>query len=114
MSRAESEKPIVVLTTAGSDEEAERLARGLLERRLAACVNVVPAVRSFYTWKGETCDDREILLVSKTTAGRYDALAEAIRELHSYDVPEIVALPTHAVDEAYARWLGDAVRSDAT
>ncbi len=102
-------EPIVVLMTAGNDDEAARIARGLVERRLAACVNVVPGVRSIYAWQGEICDDGEILLIAKTVRSRFDALAATVRELHSYDVPEIVALPTAAVDSAYAAWLGEAV-----
>jgi len=100
---------IVVLTTAGSDEEARRLARALVERKLAACVSVVPGVRSVYRWRGRICDESEMLLVSKTTRARFETLATAIRELHSYDVPEIVALPADAVDPAYAAWLRAAI-----
>ncbi len=110
MQDAAPDAPIVVLTTAGSDEEAQRIARALIERKLAACVNVVPGVRSIYAWQGEICDDMEFLLISKTTPARFEALAAAIRELHAYEVPEIVALPTHAVDPAYATWLGEAVK----
>lgn len=105
---AESE-PIVVLTTAANGDEAARIARHLVEKKLAACVNVLPGVRSIYAWQGEVCDDAEVLLVTKTTRARFEALAAAIRELHSYDVPEIVALPTTAVDPAYAAWLGEMV-----
>jgi len=109
MAGDESSEPLVVLTTTGSEEEASRIARALVERRLAACVNIVAGVRSVYAWRGEICDDAEMLLVSKTTRGRFEALAATIRELHSYDVPEIVALPTAAVDPAYAAWLAGSV-----
>jgi periplasmic divalent cation tolerance protein len=105
----QSEDVLVVLTTSGSEGEGRAIARALVERKLAACVNLLPGVRSIYVWKGEVCDDAEVLLVSKTTRARFPALAEAIRELHSYDVPEIVALPAADVDPAYAAWLTDAV-----
>lgn len=103
-------KPIVVLTTVADGDEATRIAKHVVERKLAACVNILPGVRSVYSWKGEICDDGEVLLITKTTDARFEALADAIRETHSYDVPEIVALPTHRVDAAYAAWLGDAVK----
>ena len=83
--------PIVVLTTVGTEEEANRVAEELVERRHAACVNIVPGVRSVYRWKGTVCRDSEFLLVVKTTSEEYDVLAEAIRELHSYELPEIRA-----------------------
>ncbi len=105
----ESDDTLVVLTTAGSDEEGRALARILVEAHLAACVNVIPGVRSIYRWEGSVCDEGEVLLVSKTTRARFDALAAAIRKHHSYDVPEIVALPAAAVDPIYAQWLRDMV-----
>lgn len=105
-----ADETLVVLTTAESLEEGAHIAKTLVERKLAACVNVVPGVRSIYSWKGEICDDAEVLLVSKTNRARFEDLATAIRDLHSYDVPEIIALPPHAVDPAYAAWLGDALK----
>jgi len=103
------EKAIVVLTSVGTPAEAERIAHHLVERRLAACVSLVPRIRSIYRWEGEVQDDAEVLMISKTLAGRFEALAACIRELHSYDVPEIVALPAAAVERAYAAWLRDSV-----
>ena len=106
---SDSNDVLVVLTTVGSVDEASSIARHLVERKLAACVNIVPGIRSIYAWQGEICDDGELLLVTKTTRGRFDALSAAIRATHSYDVPEIVAVPADAVDPAYATWLRDAV-----
>lgn len=111
--KASGSEPIVVLKTAGSADEAGRIAKHLVERKLAACVNIVPGIRSVYAWQGEICDDQEFLLITKTTRARFEELAEAIREIHSYDVPEIVAMPTHAVCPNYAQWLGDAVAPQA-
>ncbi len=101
---------VVVLCTVGSGEDAERIARGLLDRRLAACVNVVPGVTSFYRWKGEVAQDAEHLLVMKTTAARFEALREALVELHPYDVPEIVELPIERGHAAYLDWIDASVR----
>lgn len=99
----------ICLTTCNSDEEAERLARGLVERRLAACVNVVPGVRSFYRWKGKVEVDEERLLVVKTTADGVDALRSALLEMHSYETPEFVALEIAEGAKAYLDWIGENV-----
>jgi periplasmic divalent cation tolerance protein len=103
------EQAVVVLTTVGSEDDAVRLATALVERRLAACVNIVPGVRSIYRWQGAVQDDRELLLLVKTTRDRRAALAEALRELHPYEVPEVVAVEPSFVAEPYAGWLADAV-----
>jgi periplasmic divalent cation tolerance protein len=100
---------IVALSTVATPEDAERIARALVERRLAACVNVVPKVVSVYRWKGEICRDEELLLVVKTRRERLDALREAVVGLHPYEVPELVALPIEAGHEPYLAWLDDSV-----
>jgi len=98
----------LVLTTAGSDEQAESIARALVERRLAACVNITP-VCSVYRWNGEVTREGERLLFIKTTEGRLPELRAAIRELHTYEVPEVIALPIAAGDPDYMRWLAESV-----
>lgn len=95
----------VVFITAGSWEEAQRLAQALVQRRLAACVTLVPQVESFYWWQGEVARGQEVLLLVKTTREKWSALADAVAELHSYQVPEIIALPIEAGSEAYLKWL---------
>jgi periplasmic divalent cation tolerance protein len=95
----------VALSTAPDGETAARIARTLVEERLAACVNVVPAVRSIYRWQGRVEDDAEVLLVIKTRAERVDALAERLRALHPYELPELVALPVAAGSAPYLDWL---------
>lgn len=84
---------LVVFVTAPMGAGEAELAKTLVRERLAACVNLVPAVRSFYEWEGKMQDDHEVLLVAKTTRARYAALEARVRELHPYDVPEIIALP---------------------
>lgn len=96
---------IIVLTTVGSDEQADAIASALVGERLAACVNIVPGVRSIYRWKGELARDDEWLLVIKTTTARFDAVRGRIRELHSYELPEILALPLVDGDAAYLEWV---------
>ncbi|MEW6268076.1 MAG: divalent-cation tolerance protein CutA [Thermodesulfobacteriota bacterium] len=103
------EHAVVVLTTVATEDDAVRIASALVERRLAACVNVVPGVRSIYRWQGAVQDDRELLLLVKTTHARRGALVEALGELHPYDVPEVVALDPAYVGPSYARWLSDSV-----
>ena len=100
---------VIALSTVGSAEDAERVARTLVERRLAACVNVVPGVVSHYRWKGEICRDEERLLVIKTRAERLDALRAAFVELHPYEVPELVVLEISAGNQPYLEWLDDSV-----
>ena len=104
-----SEDCWIVLTTAPSREEGEQLARQLVERELAACVNVSARMRSFFRWNGEVATDDEVQLLIKTTPAGYDALAAAIGELHSYDLPEIVALPAAKVEKEFASWVSSQV-----
>ncbi len=101
---------VVALSTVGSAEEADRLARALVERRLAACVNVVPGVVSHYRWQGELQRDEERLLVIKTRAERIEALRDALRELHPYELPELVAFEITAGSEQYLKWLDEGCR----
>lgn len=96
---------IVVLVTVGSEREAETIATALLEERLAACVNVTSPVRSLYRWEGRIADDREWQLIIKTQARLFEALATRVRALHSYDVPEIIALPVLAGTADYLDWI---------
>lgn len=101
----------VALSTVGSAEDAERLARALVERRLAACVSVVPGLVSTYRWKGEVCRDEERLLVIKTRADGVEALREALVAMHPYELPELVVLPVSAGHPPYLEWVGASVRS---
>src|SRR4029453_11153260 len=95
----------VVLSTVGTEDEASRMASALRGRRLAACGNVVPGVSSTYRWQGAVQTDREWLLVVKTRRDRFEAVRAAIRELHSYEVPEIVMLDIADGDAAYLAWI---------
>ncbi len=95
---------VEVLITAGSPREARRLARHLVERRLAACVNLHP-VRSVYRWRGGVEEAREVALAAKTTRARYPALEAEVRRLHSYEVPCIVALPVESGSPSYLEWV---------
>jgi periplasmic divalent cation tolerance protein len=95
----------VILVTAPEPDTAARLARTLVEERLAACVNLVPQVRSIYRWQDQVQDDSETLLVIKTRAERCDALASRVEELHPYDVPEVVELSVAGGSDKYLRWV---------
>ena len=96
---------IVVFSTAASAEEAEKIARRLVEARLAACVNVIREIRSFYRWQGKTEDAAEWLLVIKSSREHFDALRAAVEKLHSYDVPEVIALPVVDGARNYLNWM---------
>jgi periplasmic divalent cation tolerance protein len=101
---------LVVLVTCRSAKEAERIARRLVQARLAACGNIVRSpVRSIYRWKEKIESAREVLLVIKTSRRRFPELQAAIKNLHSYEVPEIIALPIAAGSQGYLSWLADSV-----
>ena len=96
---------LVVLMTAPDRDEANRIAEMLVNSRLAACVQVLPEIHSVYRWKGEVERATETLLLAKTTSDKFDELDRAVREIHSYDTPEIIALPVNAASESYLNWL---------
>ena len=96
---------IVVLSTCHSEEEARTIARGLVERRLAACVQVTPGISSVYQWQGKVEEADEFLLVIKSRRDLFDRLQEELRRMHSYDVPEVVAVPVVDGSADYLKWL---------
>ena len=98
---------IVVFTTAGSKEEASKLSRGLVEEKLAYCVNTVPSIQSTYFWEDKLCVDEELLLVIKTQEIKFTALELWIRENHSYDVPELIAFPIVKGSADYLKCIDD-------
>ena len=102
---------IVVLTTYATHEEAEKLARALLDARLAACVNVIPHVRSYYRWKGAIESADECLLVVKSSRELFDSLGAVLEKEHSYEVPEVLALPVVEGATNYLNWLLANLRS---
>lgn len=99
----------VVLMTAPDAAAAERIARALVDERLAACVNIVPEVRSVYRWEGKVEESREVMLVAKTRQSLFGRLEARVRELHPYDVPEIVSIPLTDGSRPYLSWLDQAV-----
>ena len=101
---------IVILTTVDSEELAVKLASGLVEGRLAACVNIVSPVRSVYRWKEKVCDDREMVLMIKTVAHLFNEVRDFIRTHHTYELPEIVALPVAAGEERVLDWITSSVK----
>jgi periplasmic divalent cation tolerance protein len=101
---------ILVLTTASSKDEARKIARLLVERLLAACVNIVPQVGSIYRWEGEVEEAEEWLLIVKTTRPAFERVREAIKELHSYDVPECICVSIEDGSVEYLSWIGQSVK----
>jgi periplasmic divalent cation tolerance protein len=98
----------IVLVTASSQDEAEAIAQALLQCKLAACVSLMP-IRSVYTWEGEVHNEAEWQLMIKTDLRNFSQLEATVRELHSYEVPEVIGLPIVAGSEAYLRWMGEGV-----
>jgi periplasmic divalent cation tolerance protein len=99
---------IIVLITAGSEEEANKIARSLVKEKKAACVNIVPGVNSLFHWKGKIDSARESLLLVKTRAPLLPEIISLVKETHSYEVPEIIALPIIGGSEEYLEWLDSA------
>jgi len=100
---------ILVLSTTGSKEEAQTIARALVERRMAACVNIVGPIESVYRWQGKVQTSAEYMLLVKTTAERFPAVRLAIRELHSYELPECIALEIDNGSDEYLNWIETSV-----
>jgi len=100
----------IVFMTAANREEAERIARALVEKRLAACVQILPEIRSLYWWEGRVCDEPEILFTAKTTIACFDELVAEVKRLHSYRVPEIVFVPIVHASPDYQRWIAEVTK----
>ena len=97
---------IIVLVTAASEEEAASIGQTIVGERLAACVNIIRSVRSIYRWQGRIEDQQEVLMILKTRKVLFERLQERVKELHSYSVPEIIALPILEGSKQYLNWLG--------
>jgi periplasmic divalent cation tolerance protein len=100
---------IVVFMTAGSAEEARRIAQQLVESRLAACVQILPEIESIYRWKNEVQREKELLILAKTTTDKFAELEKSVRAIHSYETPEIIAVPAGQISEPYRAWLIESV-----
>ena len=98
-------EPVVVYVSAGSEEEADRIARFVVEKKLAACCTIIPGVRSVYRWEGIVEQAPEVLIMIKTSRSVFTALEAEIKRLHSYTIPEIIAVPIIVGHEPYLRWL---------
>ena len=106
-------RAIVVVTTVGTEEQAYLIAREIVARRQAACVNIVPGIRSIYRWKGKICKDGELLLLVKTLEEEFEAVAATIRELHSYELPEILSFSVTRGEQGFLDWIAGSVDKDA-
>jgi periplasmic divalent cation tolerance protein len=109
---ATPDQPIAVFMTAPDKNEASRLADLLVERNLAACVQILPAIESVYRWQGKIERQPEVLLIAKTLAAKFAELEREVRALHSYETPEIVAVPLTALSESYRQWLEASVTTE--
>jgi periplasmic divalent cation tolerance protein len=100
----------IVLSTAGSEDEARKIARHLVEHQLAACVNIVPQIESIYRWQGKVESSQEWLLLIKTTAERFSAVRDALRQLHSYELPECISIGVEDGAAEYLEWIERCVK----
>ncbi len=105
---------IVVYITAPTEEEAVKISKKLVEEKLAGCVNIVKGIRSFYRWEGKIRDDSEILMIAKTRRRHFEPLTNLVKKLHSYSVPEIIAIPIVEGSEEYLNWLRSAIATRST
>jgi periplasmic divalent cation tolerance protein len=106
-------RAIVVVTTVGTEEQAYLIAREIVARRQAACVNILPGIRSIYRWKGKICKDGELMLLIKTLEGEFEGVAATIRELHSYELPEILSFNVAHGEPKFLEWIAGNVDKDA-
>lgn len=102
-----AEQVLVILVTVTNRKEAVRIGEEMVHMKLAACANVIPGIQSIYRWKGKVTKAQEVLLILKSTKPRYRALEKAIKAMHAYEVPEVIALPVTEGLEAYVRWVRD-------
>ncbi|HSO24024.1 MAG: divalent-cation tolerance protein CutA [Candidatus Sulfomarinibacteraceae bacterium] len=99
------EKITLIMTSVGTEQQAVEISEELIARRLATCINIVPCLRSIYRWKGKVCEDTEYLLLIKTPERLFEVVSAAIREFHSYELPEILALPVTAAESNFHQWV---------
>jgi periplasmic divalent cation tolerance protein len=104
---ARGPRVLAVITSVGTEEQALDIAHTLVQRRLAACVNILPGARSFFRWKGKVQQDNELILLIKTIESNFEAVQGAIKELSLYDLPEIVSFQAEKVDAAFAAWVAE-------
>lgn len=106
-------RAIVVVTSVGTEEQANLIARELVRDRHAACVNILHGVRSVYRWQGKICEDGELLLIVKTTEEEFEGVARIIQELHSYELPEILAFQVSRGERDFLQWIASSVDKEA-
>ena len=105
MSETDSVQILLAISTISDIDKGRQLARRIIDKRLAACCNIVPGITSFYRWQGELCEDQECLLVMKTLKSRYQPLEDFIKANHPYDLPELIALPVNTGSKEYLAWV---------
>ncbi len=101
---------ILVIVSAANKKEAEKIAQAAVKKKLAACANILPNIKSFFWWQGRIDNASEVLIFLKTTRAKFEKLRKAIKSIHSYDVPEIIALPIVAGDKNYLEWIDESLR----
>jgi periplasmic divalent cation tolerance protein len=101
---------ILILNTTDTAELARKIASALVEKHAAACVNIISGMRSIYRWEGKVCNEEECLLLIKSSRENFETVCATIRQLHSYQVPEIIAIPITAGDSSYLAWLAEALK----
>ena len=107
-------KYVIVFVTAPTGDDGRAIARALVREKLAACVNILPGITSIYIWEGEVCEDNEVLLIIKTRAEIFETLSTLVKEVHPYDVPEVIAMPLTTGAEDYLNWIDQVTQANQT
>lgn len=102
--------PIIIVVTCASRREAARISRTLLRKKLAACANIIEGVSSSFWWRGRLQNEREVVVLFKTVSRNFKTASRLVKEMHSYEVPEIIAIPIVAVDKEYLEWIKESVK----
>jgi periplasmic divalent cation tolerance protein len=110
---ADLEEITLIMTSVGTEQQAVEISEELIARRLATCVNIVPCLRSIYRWKGKVCEDTEYLLLIKTPKKMFERVSDAVREFHSYELPEILSFPITAAETNFHQWVLRMVDTEA-
>ncbi len=109
-----SGNPVVIFITASTNEEAKSIGKHLVEKGLAACANIVPGVQSLFVWDGKFCQEDEVLIIIKSVREKAKEIIAVVKEIHSYDVPEIIVLPIVDGSKDYLNWLQESISSNPT
>jgi periplasmic divalent cation tolerance protein len=110
MHKKQNKKYVIIFVTAPSEKIASQIGKMIISKKLAACVNIIPEIRSLYRWKNKICNDKEFLIIIKSSAKRFNELAVKIQKMHPYEIPEIISIPITKGSNSYMKWLSENIK----